>query len=179
MRASFIDSDPEDMDFIHCAIPVRITDQECVDLSELAARAGMSTGELLTSFIHDLTGSDHSNGSDERECASGWYERCCFELTREESFVSWLADRYELDFAYRNMCTIAALEDLKNHMGDRIEKWALSRRIEKELSELEEEYYQPYFFAMLRERKPYESKIQAFNHLREYTSQLDEMRGMS
>ena len=178
MRADFIAADPEDMIFFQCAIPVKITDQECMDLSELAARAGMSTGELLTSFIHDLTGSDQSNGSDERECASGWYERCCFDLTREESFVSWLADRYELDCAYRNMCTIRDLEELMNHEKDHIEKWALSRRIEKELSELEEEYYQPYFIAMLRERKPYESKNQAFNHLREYTRQLDEMRGM-
>lgn len=43
-----------------------------------AAKAGMTVGQLLESFIGDLVGGTYSNGSDERDYADRWYERCGF-----------------------------------------------------------------------------------------------------
>lgn len=56
-------------------IKINLTDKEYNNLNLMAYKAGFkSAGELLSSFVGDLTGW-HSNGSDEREKANDWYER--------------------------------------------------------------------------------------------------------
>lgn len=43
-----------------------------------AGRVGMSAGKLLGSFVNDLICGEYSNGSDERDLARQWFERCGF-----------------------------------------------------------------------------------------------------
>lgn len=57
-------------------IKISTTNIEYQELRSLAYRAGFNNaGELISSFIGDLTGWLHTNGSDERDCADRWYER--------------------------------------------------------------------------------------------------------
>ena len=51
---------------------------EVRELTELAARADMTAGELLSAFVHDLCRSEWRNGSDESDRAEDWYDRTGF-----------------------------------------------------------------------------------------------------
>lgn len=66
---------------IRTDLQISLTDKEHNNLKLLAYKAGFgNAGELLSSFVGDLTGWLHSNGSDERDLADQWYERAfgCF-----------------------------------------------------------------------------------------------------
>lgn len=56
-------------------VMLNLTENQYISLKLLSYRAGFETaGDFLTSLVGDLTGW-HSNGSDERDFAEGWYER--------------------------------------------------------------------------------------------------------
>ena len=63
-------------------------------LTETAGRQGMTTAELLQAFIYDLTLSSLSHGSDERDLARAWLDRCGFSYLNDsrDSFLTWLID---------------------------------------------------------------------------------------
>lgn len=77
-------------------LKLELSDEECERLARYAAQGEISIGELLTNFISDLTCSFRSNGSDEREFADMWYERCGFSegfgSEREYTLLKWLLD---------------------------------------------------------------------------------------
>lgn len=56
-------------------INVALTEEEMQTLMIHAGAVGLTAGELLQSFVSDLTHSDRSNGGDEREMAYTWYDR--------------------------------------------------------------------------------------------------------
>lgn len=60
------------------SIPVRLSDADVERLADRAARAGMTVGELLASFVGDLVDGTYTNGSDERMYAQDWFDRCGF-----------------------------------------------------------------------------------------------------
>lgn len=59
-------------------VTLELTDVEVRELTELAARADMTAGELLSAFVHDLCRSEWRNGSDESDRAEDWYDRTGF-----------------------------------------------------------------------------------------------------
>ncbi|MGL5253991.1 MAG: molecular chaperone GrpE [Brevinema sp.] len=59
-------------------ITLKLSDADCERISNLAGKSGLSVGEFLASFIGDLVDGTYSNGSDERDRANQWYERCWF-----------------------------------------------------------------------------------------------------
>lgn len=59
-------------------VTLELTDVEVQELTELAARADMTAGELLSAFVHDLCRSEWRNGSDESDRAEDWYDRTGF-----------------------------------------------------------------------------------------------------
>lgn len=59
-------------------IKLNLSDADCMRISSLAGKSGLSVGEFLASFIGDLVDGTYSNGSDERDRADQWYERCWF-----------------------------------------------------------------------------------------------------
>lgn len=75
-------------------LTLRLTDQDRKRLYEKAGEGGMTPGELLENFVRDLVRSDQSNGSDERDCAAAWYDRCGFEMLAKRGFLSYML-RYE------------------------------------------------------------------------------------
>lgn len=60
-------------------IAVNLTDEECDALARKCGAIRLTVGELIESFINDLVDGSRSNGSDEREYADQWFERCFLE----------------------------------------------------------------------------------------------------
>jgi len=64
-------------------ITVELSDADCERISDQAARYGLTVGELLENFIGDLVDGTYSNGSDERDCADQYCQRCWFSWMNE------------------------------------------------------------------------------------------------
>ena len=73
-------------------IKIKLSDADCERIRKLAGKSGLSVGELLENFIGDLVGGTYSNGSDERDRAEQWYERCWFSWMNEDTLLHYLLD---------------------------------------------------------------------------------------
>lgn len=124
-------------------LQIKLTDKALTDLKLLAYEAGLgSAGELISSFIGDLTGW-HSNGSDERMYAEQWFERTYGHIDYEYPFLyhlfnedysrpgdfeelledpSVLDDVYETYEAEAGGRTIIDIDECKKILKDLIEK---------------------------------------------------------
>ena len=71
-------------------ITVKLSDADCNRLTKKCGEYGLTIGGLLENFIGDLVGGTYSNGSDERDCAERWFERCCFGMFPEQTLLSHL-----------------------------------------------------------------------------------------
>ena len=47
-------------------------------------------GELIENFVGDLVGGTYSNGSDERDYADQWFERCWFGMITKPTLLNHL-----------------------------------------------------------------------------------------
>lgn len=73
------------------------------DVKRLAIRAGnynLTVAELLENFIGDLVGGTYSNGSDERDYADCWAERCGFSFEPKKNLITFFCDSWNGNVAY-------------------------------------------------------------------------------
>lgn len=100
---------------------LNLSDADVNRLALKAAEAGMTMEQLLVSFIGDLVDGTYSNGSDERDYAEAWYDRCGFSFYPANDLAR-LAKHDQLDSAvseckaYRD--SIETLELLKRELAD-------------------------------------------------------------
>ena len=73
-------------------IELELSDADVKRIAEKAGAHGMTVGKLLESFIGDLVCGTYSNGSDERDLAGQWFDRCWFGMFPEMTFLSWLIE---------------------------------------------------------------------------------------
>lgn len=66
-------------------ITVKLSDADCDRLARKCGEHGLTIGELIENFVGDLVGGTYSNGSDERDYADQWFERCWFGMFPEPS----------------------------------------------------------------------------------------------
>lgn len=91
---------------------LELSDADVKRLYEKTAADGITPAYLLEGFIGDLLDGTYSHGSDERELASAYYDRCCYEFSRTGSLLEWALYEYRLD-------DIAdALEQIDDAAGD-------------------------------------------------------------
>lgn len=69
-------------------INVKISDADLENLANKCGLNGMTIGELLENFISDLVG--QGNGSDERDRANSWFERCWFSWMNDNTLIHHL-----------------------------------------------------------------------------------------
>lgn len=74
---------------------LHLADDELEKLAALAGEYNLTVPELLESFIADLVSSNRSNGSDEREQAQEWYNRCRYNYDTSKSLIQYLSSGYE------------------------------------------------------------------------------------
>ena len=71
-------------------ITLKLSDADCERISIKAGKHGLTVGELLANFIGDLVNGTYSNGSDERDRAEHWFERCWFGMFPEETLLWYM-----------------------------------------------------------------------------------------
>lgn len=125
-------------------IKLELSDEECEQLAEMAGKGGLSVSELLENFIQDLVGGERSNGSDERECAKQWYDRCWFGMFPERTFLCYLLKEYGIDIFRKTIeRKRECQEDIKFFMEDLTQsekKWENAVDIDGKRYGSEEEY---------------------------------------
>lgn len=91
---------------------LELSDADIKRLYEKAYRNGITPAALIEGFLGDLLGGTYTHGSDERELASAYYDRCCYEFSRTGSLLEWALYDCRLD-------DIAdALEQIDDAAGD-------------------------------------------------------------
>lgn len=78
-------------------LELKLSDADYRRIAEKAATAEMTVEELLEGFIGDLVCGTYSHGSDERDLADQWFERCGFSFYNNDSFLHYLISEYALD----------------------------------------------------------------------------------
>jgi len=73
-------------------ITLKLSDADCDRIAKKAGMHGLTVGELLENFIGDLVDGTYSNGSDERDRANEWFERCGFSFMYEQTLLRHLLD---------------------------------------------------------------------------------------
>lgn len=74
-------------------ITVKLSEADCDRLARKCGEHGLTIGELIENFVGDLVGGTYSNGSDERDYANQWFERCFFGMFPEETLLNFLLYR--------------------------------------------------------------------------------------
>lgn len=71
-------------------LTVELTDETLIDFVELCFRDGTTPAEVLGGFINDLVCGNHSRGSDERDLANAYYDRCGYGyFYQARDFLQW------------------------------------------------------------------------------------------
>ncbi len=100
-------------------IDIDLSDADVQRLCEKAGSVGLSVNELLRNFIGDLVHGTYTNGSDERDLAQQWFDRCWFGMFPDKTFL-----RYLIDWSFN-------VEDI-------VQLWGLIKSTEKDLENTDE-----------------------------------------
>lgn len=95
-------------------ITLKLSDADVVRITERAERHGLTVSELLENFIGDLVGGTYSNGSDERDFADQWFDRCWFGMFPEVTPITYLLEEWTLD---QVSDLIEEIEDIKSDIA--------------------------------------------------------------
>ena len=74
-------------------IKVELSDADCERIAELCGKHNLTVGQLIKNFIGDLVDGTYSNGSDERDMAEQWFNRCWFGMFPDETLLSWFLNQ--------------------------------------------------------------------------------------
>ena len=94
-------------------ITVKLTDADCDRLARKCGEHGLTIGELIENFVGDLVGGTYSNGSDERDYADQWFERCWFGMFPEPTLLNHL-----LNLGYEPEHYLDMLENVETIKSD-------------------------------------------------------------
>ena len=71
-------------------VTLNLSDADCDRLARKCGESGLTIGKLLENFVGDLVDGTYSNGSDERDYADRWFERCWFGMSPEPTLLNHL-----------------------------------------------------------------------------------------
>ena len=91
-------------------IELELSDADVKRLAEKAGAHGLTVGKLLENFIGDLVCGTYSNGSDERDFAERWFDRCWFSLP-DMTFLNYLIEWGGIDEVLEAWDSIADSEE--------------------------------------------------------------------
>ena len=94
-------------------ITVKMSDSDCDRLARKCGECGITIGELIQSFIGDLIDGTYSNGSDERDYADRWFERCWFGMFPKPTLLNHL-----LNLGYEPEHYLDMLENVETIKSD-------------------------------------------------------------
>ena len=104
-------------------ITVKLSDTDCDRLARKCGEHGLTVGELIENFIGDLVGGTYSNGSDERDYAERWFERCWFGMFPEQTLLNHLfCWGYEPEDYLNTLDNIEIAQEEKKYLEEHPEK---------------------------------------------------------
>lgn len=100
-------------------IIVKLSDADCDSLARKCGEYGLTIGQLIENFIGDLVDGTCSNGSDERDCADAWFERCWFGMFPKATLLKHLLECEYAPEAYLNALeNLETAKEQKKYMED-------------------------------------------------------------
>ena len=96
-------------------LTINLPDADCERINKLCGEHNITVATLIENFIGDLVGGTYTNGSDERDFARAYFERCWFGMYPEKTLLSFLLsngyDVYEDLVYYSNR-----IDDVKREL---------------------------------------------------------------
>lgn len=163
-------------------ITLKLSDADCKRISKEAGKAGLTVSELLESFIGDLVGGTYSNGSDERDLASQWYERCGFGMYPECTLIRYLIEKWQEDSFIEDLEEFQSMkDDISYYEGmneldaDDLADLELAKEVLKDAESRINETYSDYV-EWCREKTP-QSKEDAISGVIVWRDELKKLEG--
>lgn len=140
-------------------ITLNLTDDDCLELATMAGKAGLTISELMEAFISDLTGNDRSHGSDERNIAGQWFDRCFCGGLQEDTFLYYLLDGLLFDYFLTHYKIMEDYEaDLKAGLDTEEERTIAQEEIAYQKEQLQELYDD--YAAGQGKKEPYDKALE-------------------
>ena len=104
-------------------IYLNLSDADCKRISTYAAKANITVSQLLESFIGDLVNGTYTNGSDERDCAQRWFERCGYGMYSEKTFLRYILEEGDdVEFLLNDLEGIKKSKELIQTLKENLQK---------------------------------------------------------
>lgn len=164
-------------------ITINLSDADVERLFVKAYSNGLTPSELIEGFLGDLLDGTYSHGSDERDLADEYFERCCYDMGLQRTFLQWalydgccdnlinLIDDYDTG--------LEVLADWENEpeMSDEIQREMdidkqTFREIQGDISDIYNEYVK---YSNRRNDEP-QTLEDGIAEIRQYCKSLDEIR---
>lgn len=133
-------------------ITVKLSDADYKRIYSLCGEHNITVSELLENFIGDLVDGTYANGSDERDYAWAYFERCWFGMYPEKTLLNFLLSGCGIDVD-DFMDLLEQIEDVKSDLeeyetnfGECDEEVKYRKSIiedlEKELAEIKADFFE-------------------------------------
>lgn len=162
-----------------------LTDEEAERLAYAAGQHGITTIELLENFISDMTGSDRSGGSDERDCADNWYTRRYYPDDCFKNLTTFVCNIYGASGIHDIVDIITSLQTIQDDIdycaeklqdpGDEWKNFTTSKCIDGVMSSIPAYNSQDEYIADLKaEQDSYREDYEAVSEILEnYRKEFD------
>ena len=108
-------------------IHLNLSDADCKRISTYAAKANITVSQLLESFIGDLVNGTYTNGSDERDYAQEWFERCGYGMNSEKTFLRYILEEgADVEFLLNGLEGIKKSKELIQTLTEELQKRKLT-----------------------------------------------------
>jgi len=126
-------------------LQLKLSDADVDRIWHKAGESNLTVSELLEQFIGDLVGGTYSNGSDERDIADQWFQRCWFGMFPSYTFLHYLLSWELTETVLTNWEIYTCLQDDLTNRTDMSEEEIADMRIEmqsayEEVEEIHQEY---------------------------------------
>lgn len=95
---------------------IKLSDADVLRICKKAGAHNITVAEMVESYLQDLVCGTYTNGSDEREFARSYFNRCPYGSYPENTFLHYLIDWGSLQGYLENLNTLQDLqEDIKRY----------------------------------------------------------------
>lgn len=158
---------------------LNLSDADVERLFEKAYSNGITPEELIEGYLGDLLCGTYTHGSDERDLADEYFERCGYSMGFVDSFLQWSLEEDWYSDLITAIEIIDDVESIKNNTS------LTAEEIQKELEEWDEElqlaneaiteHYGSYCEYKKRHGEEPETLETGINKIREYDVKLRQM----
>lgn len=132
-------------------LTIKLSDADVLRVCKKAGAHNITVAELIESYLQDLVCGTYTNGSDEREYASAYFERCHYSAYPENTFLRYLIEWCLIDDYMDNIEAendikedIAIYENIKEPDADELEELEALKEDLQTVQGYLQDYYKEY-----------------------------------